>query len=123
MTPIERQIRGTLPSRWYVPVSFPIEELGEHLSDDEYRHYEKVCPEINIVIHFDYSPADPSVGIMGDSVEWNGDWSLPMVGNYPEKVKAAISAYLDSIDVDMRWAKLAEDSVDSYVEHLLYPDL
>ena len=119
----ERQARRHLPRLWVVPVEFPIEDLGENLTDAEYRKWVKPYPRIKICVHFEYSPAEPEVGIPEESFEWNNDWSLPPIGNYPDRIKSAISAYLDSVDVNLLWGEKAAEMADIYIDRVIYPEL
>ena len=116
-------MRRHLPRLWVVPVEFPIEDLSDNITDDEYRKWQKQYPVIKINVHFEFSPAEPEVGIPCETFEWNGDWSLPRIGNYPDRLKDAISAYLDSADVDSLWGEKAADRADCYIDHMLYPDI
>ena len=119
----ERHLRRHLPRLWVVGVEFPIEDMAEFLDDADYRVVRELYPRIKICLHFDYSPADPEVGIPSESFEWNGDWSLPSIGNYPDRLKSAISAYLDSVDVDSLWGEKAEEKAAAYIEQMLYPNI
>ena len=118
----EKDLRKRLPRRWYVPVEFGLDEVGEWLTEMEYYRYLKICPQIRINLHYDYTPEERESGIMNESFEWNGDWSLPPIGNYPDKVKDAIDAFLNSIDVDERWANTAKKQADNYLNSMLYPE-
>lgn len=115
----EKDLRKRLPRRWYVPVEFGLVEVSEWLTESEYAKYSKICPQVRINLHYDYTPEDSEVGIMNDSFEWNGDWSLPAVGNYPDKVKEAIDSFLGSIDVDQRWSETAEKQANNYINSML----
>lgn len=119
----ERHLRRHLPRLWVVGVEFPIEDMAEFLDDADYRVVRELYPRIKICLHFDYSPADPEVGIPSESFEWNRDWSLPPTGNYPDRLKSAISAYLDSVDVDSFWGEKAAEMADYHIEDWLYPDI
>lgn len=120
MTP--REAWRNLPRRWYIPVTLDICEVAEHLTEAEYEKYKKVCPELNLNLHFDYTPPSPDVGIMEGYFEWNGDWSLPPIGNYPDKVKDAITAFLETTDVNAKWGGKAGDQAETYISQTLYPD-
>lgn len=119
----ERQARRHLPRLWVVGIEFPIEDMAEFLDDADYRLVRKLYPRIKICLHFEYSPAEPEVGIPEESFEWNNDWSLPPIGNYPDRLKSAISAYLDSVDVNLLWGEKAAEMADSHIEDWLYPDI
>lgn len=119
----ERHLRRHLPRLWVIPVEFPLGDLGENITEEEYRKWLGQYPVIHICVHFDYSPADPEVGIPSESFEWNGDWSLPPTGNYPDRLKSAISAYIDSVDVNYLWGEKAEEKAASYIEQMLYPNI
>jgi len=119
----EKELRKRLPRRWYVPVEFTLTDVAEWLTESEYARYSKICPQIKINLHYDYTPEDQEVGIPDEYFEWNGDWSLPPIGNYPDKVKEAIDAYLNSIDVDQKWAHTAKAQADNYLDSMIYPEL
>jgi len=119
----ERQARRHLPRLWVVGIEFPIEDMAEFLDDADYRVVRTLYPRIKICLHFEYSPAEPEVGIPEESFEWNNDWSLPPVGNYPDRLKSAISAYLDSVDVNLLWGKKAAEMADIYIDRVIYPEL
>ena len=119
----ERNMRRHLPRLWVFPVEFPIEDLGENLTDAEYRMWKGVYPVIKISVHFEFTPAEPEVGIPEESFEWNGDWSLPPLGNYPDRIKSAISAHLEAIDVNSIWSEKVAKKAESYLEQMLYPNL
>ena len=119
----ERNLRRHLPRLWVFPVEFPLEDLGENITEAEYRKWLGQYPIIHISVHFEFSPAEPEVGIPEESFEWNGDWSLPPIGNYPDRLKSAISAYLDSIDVNSIWGEKVAERADCYLEQMLYPTL
>ena len=108
---------------WYVPAEFPVEDIAEWLTEDEYRLYVKVCPMIKVDLHFEYTPEDGEVGFDLESFSWDGNWSLPSVGNYPSKVKDAISEYLCSVDVDGKWGSIAEQQADRYIDYATYQDI
>jgi len=97
--------------------------MAEFLDDADYRVVRTLYPRIKICLHFEYSPAEPEVGIPEESFEWNNDWSLPPVGNYPDRLKSAISAYLDSVDVNLLWGKKAAEMADIYIDRVIYPEL
>lgn len=121
MRPTRDQILHNLPRRWYIPVTISIRDLADNLSEEDWEKYNQSIPEVNIVLHFDYSAPDPSVGIFEPDLSWDGDWSLPRVGNYPDKIKDAITAYLGSIDVDAKWGEDAYDTLADYVDSRLEP--
>lgn len=114
----EKELRRWMPKMWYVPAEFELYEVGDWLTDAEVRKYSRICPLIKIDLHFEYTPEDREVGIMTESFDWNGNWSLPACGNYPEKVKDAIDSFLGSIDVDARWGQEAAKQADSYINSL-----
>jgi len=120
MTP--RDAWQNLPRRWYIPATLQLYEVAEHLTEAEYDKYKKVCPELNFNLHFDYTPASPDTGIMEGYFDWNGDWSLPPIGNYPDRVKDAITAFLETVDVNVMWGEKAKSMAESFIDQELYPN-
>ena len=115
--------RRSIPNSWKVPVTIPMFELLSYMSDEDARKADKCYTNVKIVLHFRYEPADPSVGIPNETMEFEGDWSLPLIGNYPSYIKDAINKYIDDIDVDDRYGDVAYDQLDCYVESRMNPDL
>ena len=108
---------------WWLPVRIPFTDLAWHMSEDDANRMKSRYIDVEIEINFIVSPPDPSVGILKESFDYEGNWSLPPVGNYPDCIMSAIEKYLSSIDVASTYYGKIKSMVDSYYEHIMYPEL
>ena len=110
---MRRHIRKT----WDITVEIPIYEIAQFLTETEYEHLGGITnDDVKVKLSFDYSPADKEVGIMSDSMEYNGTWGWD--GKEQCKTLAdAVSEFLESTDVT---ARLGEKAYDSYCDYCDY---
>lgn len=107
-----------IPISWKVPVKIPVDGvLSLYMEDSHYRKAIKSFKDIEIVLHFVYSPADPEVGIMHESIDYE-EWSLPLVGNYPDYIIDSVDKYLSSIDVEDTYGGLVREEIERYMDRL-----
>ena len=106
---------------WEIVVTVPFCELAEYLTDAEYESMKGVYnKDIEIQLSFDYSPEDKEVGIMFDSMEFNGDWSFCNQKTNCEELENAMQEFIDATDVDSRWGGKAYESYCDYCDYLRY---
>ena len=75
---------------WWVPVSIPARDMSDLLLLVDKAKY----LQFDILIQVDVTPT-----IEGGIFEYTGEWSLPLIGNYPRRVLDAIDMHLGRIRV------------------------
>lgn len=116
-------MRGFRKTSWWLPVRLPINDIAEFLSETNEKRARGRYLEIEININLKITPPDKESGIMTQTVEFNGDWSVPNIGNYPGYINEAIDKYLASIDVPEKFSDKLNSFVDSYYQAIKYPNL
>lgn len=106
---------------WEIIVSIPIYEISEYLTDTEYEQMEGLLNEdIEVVLSFDYQPADMETGIMRDSMEFNGTWGYADKAHEHPKLTEAIQEYIDTHDISELYGHKARESMLGYYEYMKY---
>lgn len=99
---------------WWLQVRIPFVDVAQFLTEEEYERYKEKFYDLEIDINLIVSPKDPDVGIPTETITYEGQWAVPMCGNYPDRIKDAIEEYLCSINVEETYQRKLYELMDSY---------
>ena len=85
---------GSKMETWWVPVTIPARDLSGLLSPADQSRY----LEFEIIVHVEVAPISD-----GGLFQYEHEWALPPVGNYPRRIIESIDKYMDSINVEDRF--------------------
>ena len=108
------------PMTWHHTVKISFYELSAFLTETEYQQMAGIVhKDVKVSLAFEYSPAEPEVGIPFDSFDYIGEWDLKDDIDNPV-LENAVEAYLSSIDVQDFYGDEAYESYCNYCEYMRY---
>lgn len=113
--------RFNIHPSWWTPVKVAYADVEMYLSEMDYERYKGKYITLSIDLHFLVHPKDTEVGILEDWVEYTGEWAVPLVGNYPDAIKEAITKYLGSIDVIDVYGEKLEEQIEGFIDQQTNP--